>query len=95
MLYSNCEKEIIDLCNKKNELNNQIQRIMRLTYTSLNDVDENLTNKFIEVRDEFKQKLDKYLKNTASLLYCPFCGFTPNPADDDCIYPISSTSTVW
>lgn len=95
MIYLDCEKEIINLCNKKNELNNRIQRIMRLKNVSRENVDEIILAKFDKIREEFKQKLDYYLNNIASLLDCPFCGFKPNPADDDCIYPISSTSNVW
>lgn len=26
---------------------------------------------------------------------CPFCGFKPDPNDDDCIYPGDRERTIW
>lgn len=26
---------------------------------------------------------------------CPFCGFKPDPNDDDCIYPVDAGRKIW
>lgn len=26
---------------------------------------------------------------------CPFCGFEPDPEDNDCIYPVGHDQTLW